>query len=164
MNKQLVLLAGIAVIAVIGLVIFSTRQNALSQNSSGQQLSESEKMQMKKQEEKEKSPIMMDNKDGNYIEYSQANHAMAAQKGKTVLFFHASWCPTCKAAEEAFMTRSSEIPEDITILKVDYDTYTDLKKKYGITYQHTFVQIDTNGNEVAKWNGGDIEELKANLK
>ena len=29
----------------------------------------------------------------------------------------------------------------------------ELKQKYGITTQHTFVQVDADGNEVAKWTG-----------
>jgi thioredoxin-related protein len=49
------------------------------------------------------------------------------------------------------------------------DTATDqaekeLAKKYGVTYQHTFVQIDAEGNEVTKWNGGKIEELLHNIR
>jgi hypothetical protein len=53
----------------------------------------------------------------------------------------------------------------VTIIRVNYnDSDTDpaeeaLADEYGVTYQHTFVQIDENGNEVAKWNGGEIEEL-----
>lgn len=101
---------------------------------------------------------------GSYTDYSAAALETAAQKGKAVLFFHASWCPTCKAANEAFTTRTSEIPADVTILKTDYDAEKDLKARYGITYQHTFVQVDAEGNEITKWNGGDIEELQANLK
>jgi hypothetical protein len=49
-------------------------------------------------------------------------------------------------------------------LKTDYDSNNELKKKYGVTYQHTFVQIDSNGNMITKWNGGDIDTLKQNLK
>jgi thiol-disulfide isomerase/thioredoxin len=101
---------------------------------------------------------------GSYTEYSAQSLETATATGKAVLFFHASWCPTCKAANEAFTTRASEIPAGVTILKADYDAEKDLKARYGITYQHTFVQIDAEGNEITKWNGGDIEELQENLK
>lgn len=57
-----------------------------------------------------------------------------------------------------------KIPENMVLMKTDYDTYTELKKKYGVTYQHTFVQVDENGNELTKWNGGGVNELEANLK
>jgi hypothetical protein len=36
---------------------------------------------------------------------------------------------------------------------VDFDSESDLKRQYGITVQHTFVQIDTDGSELAKWSG-----------
>ncbi len=101
---------------------------------------------------------------GSYTEFSPESLRTAAGNGKAVLFFHASWCPTCKAANEAFSTRTSEIPAGVTILKTDYDAEKDLKARYGITYQHTFVQVDAEGNEITKWNGGDIEELQENLK
>ena len=40
----------------------------------------------------------------------------------------------------------------------------DLAKKYGITYQHTFVQVDAQGKELTKWNGGQTDELVTNIK
>jgi thioredoxin 1 len=101
---------------------------------------------------------------GAYVEYSPAALATATQNGKAVLFFHAKWCPFCKSANAAFSSRESEIPSGVTVLKTDYDTEKDLKTKYGVTYQHTFVQVDAQGNMVTKWNGGDIDSLKANLK
>lgn len=90
--------------------------------------------------------------------------------GRRVLFFYANWCPTCKAANANFEQSLTKIPADVTLIRVNYaDSDTDqeekdLAKEYGITYQHTFVQIDTDGKEMAKWNGGQIEELLSNIK
>ena len=70
---------------------------------------------------------------------------------RQVLFFHATWCPDCKATNESLM--SAGVPAGLTVVKVDYDAMTDLKKKYGITQQHTFVQIDSMGGKVAMWTG-----------
>ncbi len=39
------------------------------------------------------------------------------------------------------------------MVKVDFDSETDLRKTYGITQQHTFVQVDPDGEELAKWTG-----------
>jgi hypothetical protein len=36
---------------------------------------------------------------------------------------------------------------------VDYDAATDLRTQYGVTVQHTFVQVDGQGNELAKFTG-----------
>lgn len=98
-----------------------------------------------------------------YADYSPQAFEESNDK-KRVYFFHASWCPTCKVANEEFSSNPDGIPEDIVLFKTDYDTENDLKKRYGITYQHTFVQVDENGNEVAKWNGGGISELIANVR
>ena len=47
----------------------------------------------------------------------------------------------------------SQIPADVLILDVNYDKSADLKKAYGVTYQHTLVQVDENGTMIAKWSG-----------
>ena len=37
------------------------------------------------------------------------------------------------------------------ILLVDFDTATDLKQKYGVTLQHTLVQVDSSGEAIEQW-------------
>ncbi len=109
------------------------------------------------------------NSTSRYVEYSKATLDKAAST-RRVLFFYANWCPICKPADADFRTNSSKIPSDVTVIRVNYnDTDTDqeekeLAKKYAITYQHTFVQIDAQGKEVTKWNGGKTDELLANIK
>lgn len=97
-----------------------------------------------------------------YLVYSDEIYERVKDK-KRVLFFHAAWCPTCKVADIEFTRMIEKIPQDIILLKTDYDTSTDFKQKYAVTYQHTFVQIDEQGNEVTKWNGGGIKELVENV-
>ena len=99
-----------------------------------------------------------------YVPYDQGQVAQAATSGKAVLFFHAPWCPTCKAADADITKNSANIPKGVIIFKTDYDTETDLKKKYAITYQHTFVQVDSQGDEITKWNGGGVKEIISNIK
>lgn len=102
---------------------------------------------------------------GAYLDYSTENFDRAVlARHKIVLFFHAPWCPFCRAADKAFTERLGEIPQNVTVLKTDYDTSSDMKTKYGVTYQHTFVQVDSNMNLITKWNGGDIDTLKQNIK
>lgn len=104
-----------------------------------------------------------------YHEFSKAAFDQAANT-KRVLFFYANWCPTCRPADASFKANESQIPNDVVVIRVNYnDDQTDqeekdLARKYGVTYQHTFVQIDPQGNQVTKWNGGQIEELLSNLK
>lgn len=116
----------------------------------------------------DKDSMMEDDSDkmmaaGQYTDYSKGNYDNNADK-KRVLFFHAKWCPTCIAANIAFNNNLDKIPADVVLLKTDYDSEKELKAKYGITYQHTFVLVDAQGNALAKWNGGDIDELIKNTK
>ena len=98
-----------------------------------------------------------------YVAYSKT--AFDAAKGKRrVYFFHAPWCPTCRPADAEFQAKADSIPADVVMFKTDYDSSTDLKKQYNVTYQHTFVAVDDTGREVSKWNGGGIAELIANTK
>lgn len=102
---------------------------------------------------------------GVYKDYSEETVAAEQSAGnKVVLFFHAPWCPFCKTADAAFRSRAADIPGKVAVLKTDYDSNSALKQKYGVSYQHTFVQIDSSGNQLSKWSGGDIENLKKYLK
>ena len=89
---------------------------------------------------------------GAYQDYSPAKLAMA-ETGKVILFFKASWCPTCNAANADIIKNLSSIPGDVRILRVDYDNSEDLKKKYGVTSQHTFIRVDATGKELKRWLG-----------
>ncbi|KXK26064.1 MAG: Thioredoxin [candidate division WS6 bacterium OLB20] len=100
---------------------------------------------------------------GSYVDYDERLLANASN-GDVVLFFLASWCPTCKILNDSINGSLDEIPSDLTILKTDYDTYTQLKQKYGVTYQHTLVQVDAQGNLIKKWSGGfSLDDIVAQL-
>jgi len=77
-----------------------------------------------------------------------AAQALAA-KGPTVYYFAASWCPTCQATMKDIRAHYKNLTA--TIVLVNYDTATALKTRYGITAQHSFVQIDKNGKALAVW-------------
>lgn len=94
---------------------------------------------------------------------SESQVSELAKAGPTVLFFKASWCPTCQAAQKDLDARFSELPEGTTIVTVDYDKESKLKTKYGITYQHTWVQVDETGKALVTWNGGGVDEIKRAL-
>jgi len=120
--------------------------------------------------EKSSDQVMMDkSSDSRYVEYSKDILENSKDK-RRVLYFYANWCPTCRPADANFQENEKQIPEDVVLIRVSYnDTETDveekaLAEKYDITYQHTFIQIDADGNEVTKWNGGQIEELLTNIK
>lgn len=96
--------------------------------------------------------------ESRYVAYNP--NYLEMYQGKTkVLYFYATWCPTCKVVDKEINEKLESIPEDLVIIKTNYDTESDLKQKYGITYQHTFVLVDDQGNELDKWNGGGLDEI-----
>lgn len=104
-----------------------------------------------------------------YIEYNEIAFENLADK-RRVLFFYANWCPICRPADASFKENISLIPNDVVVFRVNFndpDTDEDekeLAKKYQITYQHTYVLVDSTGKLVKKWSSGEIEELLQNLK
>lgn len=101
---------------------------------------------------------------GRYITYDEyaKDMEMAAKGTSVVLFFHAPWCPDCKATDASLTTDG--VPDGLTVVKVDYDSMTDLKQKYGITQQHTFVAVDADGMKQKIWTGTSTgAQIKAKL-
>jgi len=96
-----------------------------------------------------------------YIEYSEEE--LKNSKWNIVLFFNATWCPSCQTSDKNF--NSDKVPDNLSLLKVDYDKYTDLKQKYWITMQHTFVQVDWDWNEIKKWSlSSTLEDIISQIK
>ena len=93
---------------------------------------------------------MMDK--GSYELYD-ASKLVRAQKGDVVLFFKASWCPTCKSLDADITANKNNIRDGLSILEVNYDDSAALKQKYGVTYQHTLVQVGSDGEMISKWSG-----------
>lgn len=89
---------------------------------------------------------------GTFETYS-ADKLVLAENGTVVLFFHANWCPSCRGLENDLNANLERFPANTHILKLDYDSETDLKKKYGVIRQHTLVVVDTNGVEIKKLTG-----------
>jgi thioredoxin 1 len=156
MNKTTGIIIGIIVIAIIAGVGYA------STGGDDAQMADTKTNESERMEEKEammsddgadamsKGDEMM--KSGAYEAYAPEKLARA-NTGDVVLFFHASWCPSCRGLNADIEKNLDSIPSDVSILKVDYDTETELKKKYGITYQHTLVQVTADGTLIKKWSG-----------
>lgn len=76
-----------------------------------------------------------------------------AKKNTTVYFFAATWCPTCRGTYKDIVANYPKFPADFRLVLVNYDTAKELKAKYGVTYQHTFVSIDSSGKALNTWSG-----------
>ena len=175
--KNPIIIAVVVVVAIVGIGAYILSQN--STKSESMMVKEDTTMESKTDDammQKDTDNMEKDDKmakdtmsDSRYVEYSKASLDKAGNN-RRVLYFYASWCPTCKPADADLEANKDRIPNDVTVIRVNYnDPETDqeekeLAKKYGITYQHTFVQIDSQGNEVTKWNGGKTDELIAKIK
>ncbi len=107
-----------------------------------------------------KTDVMV--KKGSYTPYS-ADLVKNAENGNVVLFFNASWCPTCQSTVKNINSNLEAIPSNLTLLSTDYDKETTLKQKYGVTTQHTFVKVDKDGNLIKKASGLGTLEAIANF-
>jgi len=94
------------------------------------------------------------------VDYNGKSLAESITAGKkTLIWFHASWCATCKAQELVL----AKIPKDQSqtmIVKVDFDTATKLRRELKVATQSTFL-IYKDGKEIARSVGvTDPTELK----
>lgn len=103
-----------------------------------------------------------------YVVFTENAYAENSSK-RRVLFFYANWCSTCQPAQQDILGGLDQLPDDAVVLRVNYNdsdadsVERELARKYGVTYQHTFVLIDESGEVVARWNGGGLDQILANL-
>jgi len=180
MNKNTGIIIGIITLLVIVGGVYASmsfqKEEVVSQNNTEQAIVDQKNMDDKKNKDEVVKDEMMkdetvvtDKKDsmmeaGSYEAYSSEKLALA-ENGDVVLFFNASWCPSCRGLNSNIESNLKSIPESLTILKTDYDKETELKKKYGVTYQHTLVQVDKDGNMIKKWSGGsNLESILSQIQ
>ncbi len=159
-------------IGIVAIIIFAVGIGIYASNNSKTEMVKDDAMRQKdtnvmvKKDEgamTNKEDAMM--KAGSYESYEISKVAMASATHDVVLFFRAGWCPTCVALDKDIRAHLKDIPESLTILDVNYDNSAVLKKKYGVTYQHTFVQVDAQGNLIKKWSGSPtLSALVAEVK
>ncbi len=113
-------------------------QNMENINNESDSISNNNTITNKLQEEKQSVGI--------YTDYESGKKYISDPNKKVVLFFHASRCPNCRQAESDILANKNIIDPDLVILKVDYDNSSDLKKKYGITSQTSYVFVNKDGS------------------
>ena len=117
---------------------------------------EAEKME-KDGEAMEGGDVMV--KHGSYVTLADYNNDSSKfADSKKVYFFHASWCPICKSIDEEITSDTTKIPAGVTMIKTDFDSSTELRQKYGVTTQYTFVQVDASGNETSQWSATNLQK------
>jgi thiol-disulfide isomerase/thioredoxin len=104
-------------------------------------------------------------KHGSYVTLADYNKDPSKYADtKKVYFFHASWCPICQGIEKEINADMTKIPAGVTLIKTDFDSSTELRQKYGVTTQYTFVQVDNNGNETAQWSATSLAKAIDGIK
>lgn len=146
------------VLAGAGFYVFSQGRNNTTNNTSTSDKSAAETVNTSLSPTSTFTNTDENSAPGKYIEYS-SNLLSENNDKKVIYFFKASWCPTCQALDRNLNNSLGKIPSNTVIIKVDYDSASGatseelaLKPKYGVTYQHTLVQVDSNGNQIKKWN------------
>lgn len=163
MNIKVIAGVGIVSIIIIGLML------AMNNSSATLTIPSQQDSMMKASITNPPQAMLKEQPNTKYREFDSMS-LKDNSTAKRLLFFYAAWCPTCQAADQSILSNIDKIPADLTIIKVNYnDQNTDqiekeLAQKYGITYQHTFVQIDDQGNEITKWNGGNIDQIMEKVK
>ena len=100
---------------------------------------------------------MMKKEASTFVDFTQAAYEKAlADKKPIYLYFHANWCPTCKAQNPTVNEVFSQHMGGVAGFRVSYndsdtnDEERALAKTFGVTYQHTFFYIDRAGKTVKK--------------
>lgn len=166
MDKKNIAIVVVALVVISGIYFAVTRKPAMTEPSpmgdAMMQKDDSGKDSAENNAMDKSEPAMDDGKMmgmGTYEDYSADKIALADQKdNKVVLFFHADWCPICRSIDSEIKLSSVGIPAGVHLLKVDFDTATALRQKYGVTSQYTFVQVDGKGNLLKKWSASTLAQ------
>ncbi len=158
MNRRLILIV-VPILAIgIATIIFLNTQNSSSDDPANNSATTTDK---------QPSSSATSNKDTGtrYITLATYNTDPSRYFNyKKVYFFHASWCPICQKIDKDLTRSADSVPSDTLIIKADFDDTPDLRKKYGVTTQYTFVQVDNAGNEISQWSATSLSDAVSGIK
>lgn len=135
MNKKLVLTIVSLVVIVLGgsLLLSRVEDNDTTDQSTSDQV----------------TSLVSQDEQTRYQTFSQ-EALENSDAAKTLVFFKADWCPTCRILDQDIKQNASDIPEDWLILEANFDDEVDLKNEYRVASQHTIVVLDENKEEEQK--------------
>lgn len=100
------------------------------------------------------------------LPYNATQYQQSLAAGKpVVVYFHADWCPTCRAQQPIVDRLSKESAfAPLTIFVADFDTETALEKSLKVNHQSTFV-VFKQGHEVGRSTGQtDEAQIRSTLQ
>lgn len=94
---------------------------------------------------------------GAIQDFNQAAYEKALADGKTVfLDFHADWCPVCVENKPKIKAAFEKADQNTVGFIVNYDTEKELRKKYNVTTQSTYILV--KGDETERIIGAQTED------
>lgn len=148
MSKTLLTIVGIiAIITVVTAAVFLLSSEDDRQAEIPNQTTQTNQVEVT--DETTSEPVAESSVVGSYVDYQQGQTLQSSATNKTVVFFHADWCPTCRFFENDI--NETGVPNGIIIVKADYDVETELKAQYSVNVQSTFVLLDENGEVEKTW-------------
>jgi len=97
--------------------------------------------------------------------FSAAALAAAEKANQPVaLQFHADWCPTCRTQDKVIQGLMTEKGLDLTILKVNYDTERDLKRRFKVNTQSTLIVLRGQKETARSVNDTTVDGIRGSLK
>jgi thiol-disulfide isomerase/thioredoxin len=179
-KKSVIIISIVAGLLLVGggVVAYTNNQNekkeqekmAMEKKTEDEAMMKKEEAAAMEKDKMAKSGDAMDteeamSKHGSYVTLADYNNDSSKYAdSKKVYFFHASWCPTCQSIDKEINADMSKIPAGVTVIKTDFDTSTELRQKYGVTTQYTFVQVDADGNETAQWSATSLAKAIDGIK
>lgn len=157
MKKAWMIIGGIVLViaaAMVYLLLTSNKANSPKDSNQATDLPAQTSEQTPQPQQQVETPTAQP---GAYVDYNAETFAKTS--GRRVLFFHAPWCPQCRALEQSI--KEGKIPDGVTIFKTDYDTSVDLRQKYDVSLQTTLVEVGANGDAVNKYVAYNSPTLQA---
>ena len=83
---------------------------------------------------------------------------------KLIYFFKTDWCFACKVVSADARANLNLIPSNVVFVELDFDTENELRERYQVTVQTTFVHVDKDGNKINMWRADNIKDALRGIK
>lgn len=86
------------------------------------------------------------------------------QDYQLIYFFKTDWCFVCNVVKADMRANPTRLPAKTVFVEVDFEKDTELRQKYNVQQQASFVQVDEAGKQIAEWQPQNLGEVLAGIK